>query len=105
MPVMKLLGSPSSRTRGAAPTSPPPYPSIAAARVRDVRRLLLDWFASNGRAFFWRDPDTDSFSVLLVEMLLTKTRADLVASVGRKLLSLYPNPRSLARARRDTLER
>ncbi len=105
MPVTKAIRTTEPRKRTSKRVWISSYPSIPAIRRSDVRRLLLDWFAANGRDFFWRHPGTKPFAVLLVEMLLTKTRAHLVATVGQQLLSRYPTARSLARARRAALER
>lgn len=74
-------------------------------RIRAVRRALLRWGESDGRRFFWRDPTVPAFAVLVVEILLSKTRAEVVAPVAAALLDSYPDARALASADRRTLER
>jgi len=45
------------------------------------------------------------FAILVVEILLTKTRAEIVAPVAPLLLSRFPTPSALAGAKRQSLER
>ncbi|MBZ0236371.1 MAG: A/G-specific adenine glycosylase [Deltaproteobacteria bacterium] len=45
------------------------------------------------------------FAILVVEILLTKTRAEIVAPIAPLLLARYPTPSALARANPRTLER
>lgn len=71
--------------------SPLRFPSSAA-------KLLLEWFDRNHRSFPWRHPETSPFGVLLAEMLLRRTRADVVGRVWPQLVSQYPSPQSLATA-------
>lgn len=73
-------------------------------RIRDLRRSLLRWGESDGRRFFWRDPEVTAFAVLVVEVLLSKTRAEVVAPVATELLERYPSPEALVNADRRQLE-
>ena len=45
-----------------------------------------------GRAFFWREPGVSPFAVLVAEILLAKTRAEVVAPVAGELLVRFPAP-------------
>lgn len=74
-------------------------------RVRALRRALLKWGDDEGRSFFWRRPGVAPFTVLVVEILLTKTRAEMVAPVAPRLLARFPSPTALAKADRRVLER
>ncbi len=80
-------------------------PNSPESKVRDLRRALLRWARSSGRHFFWREPGVDPFAVLVCEILLAKTRAELAAPVAQELLARFPTPAALARARPATLER
>lgn len=77
----------------------------ARDRAPAIRRALLRWGEVRGRHFFWRDPGLSPFSLLVVEILLTKTRAQVVEPVALRLLERFPDPGALARANRRTLER
>jgi len=74
-------------------------------RARTLRRALLRWGELQGRHFFWREPGVSPFTILVVEILLAKTRAEVVAPVALQLLKRFPSPVALARANRRTLER
>ncbi len=89
-----------------------PRPTAAAVRafrvdrrrIGSVRERLLRWASSEGRTFAWRDPAIPPFSVLVCEILLAKTRAEVAAPVAAKLLARYPTAQVLARARARDLE-
>lgn len=76
-----------------------------AGRERALRRAMLRWWDAHGRRFFWREPGMSPFAVLVVEVLLAKTRAEVVAPVAPVLLSRFPSASALARANPRTLER
>jgi A/G-specific adenine glycosylase len=62
-----------------------------------LRRRLLSWFRDCGRSFPWRDT-TDPYVVLIAELLLQRTRADLVEPVFNRFIASYPDACQLARA-------
>ena len=73
-------------------------------RIRRLRRRLLGWAKEQGRSFFWREPGLTPYESLVTEVLLTKTRAELVASIAPQVLERYPSVIELADARVDDLE-
>lgn len=83
----------------------PPIFEPSRAVIRGVRSSLLVWFEMHGRHFFWRSGTTTPFALLVTEILLTKTRAELAAPVAKQVLARYPTPRKLARANANTLAR
>lgn len=92
-----------SHARGAE--QEPDKRSLDAKRLRRFRRALLRWGASNGRSFFWRSADATPFSILVAEILLAKTRSELVHEVAPKILERFPTPAALSTARPRVLER
>ncbi|MFN0251530.1 MAG: A/G-specific adenine glycosylase [Kofleriaceae bacterium] len=80
-------------------------PTSATGRFRGIRRRLLRWFVSNRRAFFWREAAVAPFALLVTEILLTKTRAELAAPVATEVLKRFPTPAALARAEPRALAR
>lgn len=64
---------------------------------RWLRRRVLAWFERNGRTFPWRER-TEPYRVLTAEILLQRTRADLVEPVYERFTARYPDAGSLARA-------
>jgi A/G-specific adenine glycosylase len=76
---------------------------IAHASTEDIqwlRRRIRAWSARNARDFPWRET-RDPYEVLLAELLLQRTRADLVPPVLDALLRRYPSPGRLAAASPD----
>ena len=70
----------------------------AATRSRAAgyfQRCLLVWAESNRRDFPWRNK-TDSYSVIIAEMMLRRTQARQVVPVYNRFLQLYPDVRALA---------
>jgi A/G-specific adenine glycosylase len=63
-----------------------------------LSRELLNWWETNKREYVWRKT-RDSYSVLVSEVLLHRTRADQVAKIFCAFMKRYPTAKSLARAR------
>jgi A/G-specific adenine glycosylase len=67
-----------------------------------LRARIVTWAESNGRDLPWR-LNTSTFSLLLAEVLLQKTRAHDVVPVWRRLSTAYSSPADLAHADPQTL--
>ena len=65
------------------------------ARLQD---FFAAWFRDKGRILPWRTPDTTAFGMLVAEVLLRQTRAEMVAEVWPSLIREYPAARKLAAA-------
>src|SRR3989442_506120 len=64
---------------------------------------FADWYVRHGRSFPWRDPSTTPFGILVAEILLRQTKAEMVAVVWPSLIRRYKNPVSLAASHRGKL--
>lgn len=73
--------------------------------MRLFRRRLLAWFQRGGRTFFWREKRITPYEALVTEILLTKTRAELVATIAPLVLERYATPEQLRSAVPHELER
>jgi A/G-specific adenine glycosylase len=71
--------------------------SATSSTLPLIRRRVLGWYRSNGRVFPWRYR-TDPWQVLLAELLLQRTRADLVDPVYVRVLDRWPTAAALAEA-------
>ena len=60
--------------------------------------FFANWFKMRGRSFPWREEDVSPYGILLAEVLLKQTRAEMVATVWPKLYREYPNAASLESA-------
>jgi A/G-specific adenine glycosylase len=63
-----------------------------------IRKTLIRWYRSNGRRFWWREPSRSEFQIVVSELLLQKTRADLAQDVIRQLISRYASYNDLSEA-------
>jgi A/G-specific adenine glycosylase len=66
--------------------------------------VALHWSRHKSRTFPWRE-SKDPFEVLIGELLLQRTRADLVAPVYEDFLTRWPTPAALAKARPSQIRR
>lgn len=71
---------------------------------RVLAETLAAWFSEAGRSFPWRDSQ-DPYAVLIGEVLLQRTRGDLVEPVYLDFMRRWPTPDSLGRARETTIAR
>jgi A/G-specific adenine glycosylase len=63
---------------------------------------LAAWGERNRRSFGWRRTD-DAFKILVAEVLLQRSRGGTVARVFEELTGRWPDARSLARARVNSI--
>ena len=75
-------------TQVASPQPPSLTPGAITA-------ALLEWFARHGRSFPWRDT-SDSYQVLIAEILLRKTGSRTVDRFLHRFFTLYPDMAALA---------
>jgi A/G-specific adenine glycosylase len=77
----------------------------STALLARTRRKLLGWFRRNGRGFSWREAKDDGYVHIVTEVLLQRTRAEVVAAFLPSFFERFPSWVSIAHARRDVLER
>ena len=73
--------------------------------VRIPADFFSNWFKSRGRSFPWREKGVSPYGMLLAEVLLKQTRAEMVARVWPSLFSRYPGAAELAFANPEALFR
>ena len=71
--------------------------------VRVPVDFFANWFKMRGRSFPWREEGVSPFGILLAEVLLKQTRADMVGAVWPALCRKYPNAASLESASPEAL--
>lgn len=77
---------------------------LTAAALRRFRSRLLAWGERNRRTYYWREERLSSFEVLVLEVLLARTRADTVERVARQFLERYGTAAELADAKVQDVE-
>ena len=71
--------------------------------VRIPGDFFVDWYKARGRSFPWREEETSPYGVLLAEVLLKQTRAEMVATVWPTLVRRYPSTADLESANPEVL--
>ena len=69
---------------------------------KELATSVVSWFRSNGREFPWRDT-RNPFHILIAEVLLRQTQAARVVDPYTHLVTIFPDPASLAEADVDAL--
>ena len=78
-------------------------PRLSARGMRIPAAFFANWFKMCGRSFPWRKEVASPFGILLAEVLLKQTRAEMVATVWPTLSRQYPNAASLESASEQVL--
>jgi len=68
----------------------------SAIQLQPHHTLLLDWWFTNRRSFPWREDDVTGYQMVVTEMLLWKTRAEMVDSVWSSFFKAFPTASSLS---------
>lgn len=82
--------------------SDPHQPSLG--RIRNFRRNVLRWFPNSGRTFPWRGSGQSKYRLVVAEVLLQRTRAEVVAAIYLRFFAAYPSWSRLAKARVEDLQ-
>ncbi len=92
--------SPAARARDCPSPgrTPESRKEVAGADAQDIAQVLLAWFRRHGRDLPWRRAPRTPYRVLVSEMMLQQTRADVVAGRFEAFLHRYPDFAALARA-------
>lgn len=80
------------------------YDGVDEATLTSFRTAVLDWGDTNRRSFFWREEELSLFEALIVEILLTRTRADSAEPVAKELVVRVDEPGDLAAIEEEELQ-
>lgn len=69
-----------------------------------IIEILLNWHKTHKRSFPWRKKDTTLYEIIIAEILLRKTTAEMVAEFFPKFIKKYPNIHSIKKISRDVLK-
>lgn len=79
------------------------FPS--SKEIEWFRVRLLDWFSANRRDFVWRRGSASKYVRILSEVLLQRTRADVVEAFLPKFLKRYPSWKAIASGKSSDLRK
>ncbi|WP_158407952.1 HhH-GPD family protein [Dehalococcoides mccartyi] len=65
--------------------------SIEYGKVQFFRKTILSWFDKEGRPFPWRTGECDSYRIVVGEILLQRTRAEVVSKYYPSFISRFPS--------------
>lgn len=68
------------------------------------RRKMRSWFLQKGRSFPWRNRSASNYHYIIAEVLLQRTRAEMVATVFPAFVRKFPSWRALATVKTADLE-
>lgn len=77
-------------------------PDTSSDITQSLQGLALSWYNNNARHFPWRN-SSNPFHILVAEILLRQTQAKRVTGPYLELISVYPDPSTLAEADVDQL--
>jgi A/G-specific adenine glycosylase len=75
-----------------------------AANISSFQQKLLRWYRKHGRRFPWRSRSAGTYEVVVSEILLQRTRAEVAARFLPGFVRRYPSWQSLRDADQDDLE-
>lgn len=73
-------------------------------RIAYIQQRLLTWFVENDRCYQWRRPSATKYQRVIAELLLQRTKADVVARMFSDFVASYPSWNALAQASVQELE-
>jgi len=65
---------------------------------------IVKWYNSNGRTFDWRETQ-DPYSIFVAEILLQRTQAKQAEPIFNKIITEFPDVKSLSKAKASKLRR
>jgi A/G-specific adenine glycosylase len=72
-------------------------------KEKRFRRVMLRWARERARSFPWRE-QTDTYRVLVGEILLQRTRGEHVVEAYQRFVERWPRPEALAKANRSQIK-
>lgn len=76
----------------------------SSTQIAALQRNLLRWFGTSGRAFPWRKKQATKYQKVIAEVLLQRTKADVVGRMFPAFVTKFPSWKRLARCSESELE-
>lgn len=77
---------------------------ISELKITPFQKILLRWYNKNARDFLWRDPRANSYTIIISEILLQRTKAQSVSKFLPKFLDVYPSWEKLSNATKNEVQ-
>ncbi|WP_159519423.1 HhH-GPD family protein [Sunxiuqinia indica] len=72
--------------------------------IEFFQKMLLHWYAENGRSFPWRNKSASNYVLIISEVFLQRTKAETVARFLPSFLKKYPSWKQLGEANEEELQ-
>jgi A/G-specific adenine glycosylase len=76
----------------------------SATRIAKIQKKLLVWYSSNDRGYPWRRKSATKYQRVIAEVLLQRTKADVVGRMFDTFIAKYPSWSQLSGASKTELE-
>lgn len=76
---------------------------LNSSLVHLFRENILAWYDNNGRRFPWRNKSASCYKVIIAEVLLQRTRAEVVSKFYHEFIREFPSWRKLSKATESSL--
>lgn len=78
---------------------------ISKKKIEFFQEKILEWYAPNGRTFYWRKKGLTHYQYVIAEVLLQRTKAETIAKFYPHFLKEFPNWKALANANVKSIEK
>lgn len=73
-------------------------PKIAQNRINELQTALLNWYKNNGRDFPWRKRNMTNYQIVIAEVLLQRTKAEIVEDFYPAFISAFSGWEPIAKS-------
>ena len=77
---------------------------ISNKEIKRFQNKILKWYKENGRYFPWRKKSATNYELIIVEILLQRTKAETVSKFFNAFIKKYPSWKQLGNATEQELQ-
>jgi A/G-specific adenine glycosylase len=77
---------------------------VKQEQIEYFQEMILAWYKESGRSFPWRKKGLTHYQYIIAEVLLQRTKADIIAKFFPLFIKQFPNWKSLAIAEENDIE-
>ncbi len=77
---------------------------ISNKEIKEFQDKILKWYKENGRYFPWRKKSATNYELIIVEILLQRTKAETVSKFFNAFIKKYPSWKQLGNATAQELQ-
>ncbi|MEX0662698.1 MAG: hypothetical protein WEA58_07755 [Balneolaceae bacterium] len=77
---------------------------IDSEKIKFFQHQILKWYENNGRHFSWRNKSATNYELIISEVLLQRTRAEIVSKFFPKFIKEFPSWNKLGKSTEEELQ-